>query len=221
MAALREGVETGAFEAACHGLFHVDTAALERGEVRVEEFASLDAEEAGRRMDEATAWLAANVGPATSFVAPAWSYGEGALRAAEERRIPAWLAPAPGPLLEPAGMRETLRAGLQGLHGVDYRALERLADSGLPPVVVLHGRLLDDRLVHRDVRALARLALRRDLARLMRLRGVRWVGAEELIALLRLHDRIEIRDGDLRLPAGGEAVLFDQRGRRAVRAAAR
>jgi hypothetical protein len=87
-------------------------------------------------------------------------------------------------------------------------------------VVVLHGRLLDDRLVHRDVFALARLALRRDLARLMRLRGVRWVGAAELLALLRLHDRIEIRDGDLRLPAGGEAVLFDERGRRAVRAAA-
>jgi hypothetical protein len=127
----------------------------------------------------------------------------------------------PGPLLEPAGVRETLRAGLQGLHGVDYRALEHLAECGLPPVVVLHGRLLDDRLVQGDVMALARLALRRDLARLMRLRGVRWVGTEELVALLRAHDAIAVREGDLRLPAGGEAVLMDERGRRAVRAAAR
>jgi hypothetical protein len=91
----------------------------------------------------------------------------------------------------------------------------------MPPVVVLHGRLLDDRLVHRDFLALARLALRRDLARLMRLRGVRWVGAQELVALLRAHDAIDVREGDLRLPAGGEAVLVDERGRRPVRAATR
>jgi peptidoglycan/xylan/chitin deacetylase (PgdA/CDA1 family) len=220
VAALRDAVRAGLFEPACHGLSHVDEVALARGEVSAREFALLDAEEAGRRMDEATAWLTSRVGAPASFIAPAWSYGEGTLRAAEARGLPVWLPPAPGPLLEPAGVRETLRAGLQGLHGVDYRALERLAESGLPPVVVLHGRLLDDRLAHRDVLALARLALRRDLARLMRLRGVRWVGTEELVGLLRAHDATAVREGDLRLPTGGEAVLMDARGRRAVRASA-
>ena len=45
---------------------------------------------------------------------------------------------------------------------------------------------------------------------------MRWVGARELVALLRAHEAIDVRGGDLRLPAGGEAVLVDQRGRHPV-----
>ncbi|MFI5121295.1 MAG: hypothetical protein ACHQJ5_00210, partial [Vicinamibacteria bacterium] len=56
VAALREGIEGGAYEPVCHGLLHLDTEALARGEIEFREFATLDAAEAGRRLDLALAW---------------------------------------------------------------------------------------------------------------------------------------------------------------------
>jgi hypothetical protein len=189
VAALAEGVRRGVLEPACHGLLHLDRAA---GGIEPREFADLDADEAGRRLDVAGDWLARHVGPAQSFVAPAWGYGPGALAAAAARGLPMWLPPHPGPLLDGLRLHETLAVGLPGLHGLDYAPLRRLAAVGLPPTVVFHGRLLDDRLPRlRATRALAtagRLALTPDLFRIMRLPGVRWIGVAELVETLASHE---------------------------------
>jgi hypothetical protein len=196
VAALADGVRRGVLEPACHGLLHLDPVAGRERRVDPREFARLDAAEAGRRLDLATAWLADHVGAPRSFVAPAWGYGAGALTAASARGLPTWLPPGPGPLLDGTLLRETLAIGLPGLHRLDYGPLRRLAAIGLPPTVVFHGRLLDDRLPRlragRDLAGAARLALRPDLLRIMRMGGIRWVGAAELVEALARHDRIVV-----------------------------
>jgi len=83
---------------------------------------------------------------------------------------------------------------LAGINRLDYSPLRSLAAAGLPPIVVLHGGLLDLRLTQLDRRspgdllALARLALRRDLVRLPALKGLRWLGAGDYVAALREHE---------------------------------
>lgn len=209
IALIAESVERGLMEPACHGLLHLDPAEHAAGRVAPREFLRLDREEAGRRLDEALAWMRGRLGPARSFIAPAWGYSDGALAAAAERGLTTWMPPRPGPLAEGHLLRETLHDGVPGLTGVRYAPLVRLAEAGIPPTVVFHGRLLDDRLPRlraaRDVVALARLARRRDLERIAALRGVRWVGAAELAERLRAHAAAPPDD------AGTEAVLLDAR----------
>jgi hypothetical protein len=224
VAALTAGVRDGVLEPACHGLLHLDPRAHAEGRLDPREFATLDEAEAGRRIDLARAWLEARVGPPRSFVAPAWGLGAGALAAADARALPTWLPPAPGPLLRGSRVHETLAVGLPGVHGVDYAPLRRLAALGLPPTVVFHGRLLDDRLPRlreaRDVVSLARLARRRDLDRIAALRGVRWVGARELVERLRAHAAIAVEGDRFVVPDGVEAVLIEGGGAPPRRAAA-
>ena len=185
---LADGVRRGMLEPACHGLLHLDRTA---SGVEPREFASMDADAAGRALDLAVEWLTRHVGAPRSFVAPAWGYGPGALSAARERGLRSWMPPEPGPLLHGMQLHETLAIGLPGLHRLDYAPVSRLAAVGLPPTVVFHGRLLDDRLPRlraaRDLVGAARLARTPDLWRMMRLRGVRWVGAEELADVLERH----------------------------------
>ena len=193
--AIAGGVREGRLEPACHGTLHLDTDAHAEGRVEPREFARLDEATAGARLDEALAWLSSRLGPAPTFIAPAWGYSPGTLAAAAARDLPTWLPPEPGPLLAGNGFRETLRDGLPGLHRLDYRPLARLAAAGLPPTVVFHGGLLDHRMDDlrppRDLWPLARLALRRDLFRIPRIPGVRWVGGGELVDRLRAHDAVE------------------------------
>jgi hypothetical protein len=218
VAELARGVSSGVLEPACHGTLHLDTEALEQGRVEPREFGRLGADEAGRRLDEAIAWLRDRLGPPASFVAPAWGYSPGTLEAAARRQLPSWLPPEPAPLLEPPHFHETLAIGLPGLHRLDYEPLRRLAATGLPPTIVFHGRLLDHRLIDlklpRDLMPLARLAVRRDLSRLVRLAGVRWVGAAELLTALRAHDQIEVNGDRVELPPGAEALVRDRTGSR-------
>lgn len=211
VAALAHGVERGVLEPACHGLLHLEPAARAEGHVDPREFSRIDAREAGRRLDAATRWLGQTIGAPRSFIAPAWGYGAGALAAASERGLLTWLPPAPGPLLREGWLRETLAIGLPGLHGLNYAPLRRLAAVGVPPTVVFHGQLLDDRLPRlrsgRDVRSAARLAMLPDLPRLARLAGIRWVGAEELAQSLRAHEAIVVEGAEIR-SAGEPARLL-------------
>lgn len=188
--AIARGVEAGTFETVCHGYTHVDPADPAGAEPR--EYARMDAAEAGRRVDATVRWHRETFGvEPTSFVAPNWSYGTGLLQALEERPLVAWLPPAPGPLIEGNVARETLISALIGLDGLSYRPLARLAQAGVPPTIVLHGGLFDGRLaalgLPRDAATLARLYLRRDIFRIAPLDGMRWVGANELVELLRAH----------------------------------
>jgi hypothetical protein len=193
-AVLRGGVEAGVFEPACHGLSHLDERAYrEEGRIEPREFLRLEAAEAGQRLDAATTWLRTTIGEPQSFIAPGWGYSPGTLEAARERGLLTWLPPRPGPLLSRQGrsLYETLRVGVPGLHRLDYRPLERIAKLGLPPTVVFHGRLLDNRpealKADRAVLTLARLLLRRDIARIADLPGVEWRGAARLAELLTAH----------------------------------
>jgi hypothetical protein len=199
--AVAEAVRQGVFEPACHGLLHLDPQARAERRVDPREFAKLDVVEAGRRLDLAIAWLEEHVGTPRSFIAPAWSDGPGALPAASARGLPAWLPPSPGPLLRGTHLHETLAIGLPGLHRLDYAPLRRLAAIGLPPTVVFHGRLLDDRLPRlratRDLAGAARLARSPDLPRIIGLGGVRWTGAAELVETLRRHERIEVAGDEI------------------------
>jgi hypothetical protein len=215
VAGIAAGVRQGQFDPACHGLVHLEPGAQARGEIDPREFAHLDAEEAGRRIDAAVAWLGEHVGAPRSFVAPAWAYGRGAVPAATARGLPTWLAPEPGPLLRGTLLHETLATGLPGLHRLDYTPLRRLAAIGLPPTVVFHGRLLDDRLARlratRDLTGAARLAQRPDLPRIIGLDGVRWLGAAELIEAYERHERIEVRGAEVVAPDGPAPRLLTAR----------
>jgi hypothetical protein len=212
VAALARGVDRGVLEPACHGLLHLEPSAREDGRVDPREFAHLDAGAAGARMDTACAWLSDHLGEPHSFVAPVWAYGPGALAAATERALPSWLPPEPAPLVKGLTLHETLAIGLPGLHGVDYAPLRRLAAIGLPPTVVFHGRLLDDRLPRlragRDLATAARLVRRPDLPRILRLEGVRWVGVSELMEQLRAHAAIERPGGVVDAKTLAPARLF-------------
>jgi hypothetical protein len=212
LAALALGVERGVLEPACHGLTHLEPGARAEGRVDAREFADLDESAAGTRLDAACAWLRSHLGEPRSFVAPAWAYGPGARRAASSRGLPSWLPPEPGPLLRDLDLHETLAVGLPGLHGVDYVPLQRLAALGLPPTVVFHGRLLDDRLPRlrsgRDVATAARLARTPDLPRVIGLTGIRWIGVSELLKQLRAHSAIDGTDAAMSATAAEPSRLF-------------
>ena len=222
IAALRDGVAAGVFDPVCHGWLHYDTELRAEGTIEAREFLRLSEEEAGRRIDAALEWQREHLGEPSTFVAPAWGYSEGALRALAKRSLPAWHRAAAEPLLVDGNPRETLiGAGspIGGVFKLDYGSLQRLAASGIPPTPVLHGGLLDDRLAARIVRdalVYARLWRKRDAARLPAIQGIRWVGAGELAERYRAHGESEVRDGRAILPAGAEAVLRGPDGSRAV-----
>ena len=219
IAALREGVGRGAVEPVCHGLLHLDTARLEQGAVEFREFAQLSEEEAGRRIDAAREWQARALGEASTFVAPAWAYSEGALAAAASRGIPCFTRCEPGETYAPGLISETLKGGL-GIEGLDYRPLARMAAAGLPPTMVLHGTMIDVRAgsisLPGDLLTAARLWLRRDLSRLPSVEGLRWLGAGAYAEALDLHDRIAVLDGEVTLPPGARARVVERAGEREV-----
>lgn len=224
VAALTAGAREGVFEPVLHGWIHYDPNNEEwegPGDVEPREFRRLPYDEAARRLDEAMTWQREHLGEPRTFVAPAWGYSEGTVRAAYERGLPAWHRAAAEPLIVDGNPRETLigAGGPGGIHRLDYAALAHLAAVGVPPTPVLHGGLVDDRLsyrVLRDAVAYARLISRRDAFRLPQVAGVRWVGAGELVDRYAAHDRAEYRDGQVLLAEGAEAVLVDREGRRTI-----
>jgi hypothetical protein len=213
IAAIAAGVSDGAFEPVGHGYLHLDTDALERGEVEWREFARLDEREAGRRIDAVVEWQQSVLGqrPAT-FVAPAWGYSDGTLAAAAARGLPTWQRPKLGPLRSVTAIHETIDSAFRGLRGVGYEPFTALAQLGLPPTPVFHGGLFDLRMgqlkASRDVLSLARLAWRRDIVRLPSLRGLRWIGSGELAELLAAHDTITVEGDDVRLGEARRALLL-------------
>ena len=217
--ALAAGVHEGVLEPACHGLLHLDEAARADGRIEPREFLRLTRDEAGARLDAAIEWMTERLARPPTFIAPAWGYSDGALAAAAERGLYTWTAPAPGPLIDGLQLRETLADGLPGLERLDYSPLARLADAGVPPTVVFHGRLLDGRVerlrARRDVVSFARLLRRRDLERIAAIPAIRWVGGGELAERLAAHDRTRRLDGDrFELPAGCDAVVLRPDGKK-------
>lgn len=210
--ALRDGVAAGVLEPACHGTLHVEVEALGNGTVEPREFQRLDKEVARSRIENSSSWLSAAIGEPRSFVAPAWGYSTGTLAASAEIGLTTWRAPAPGPLLDGLQLFETTRDSLVGLNRVDYRFLSALARVGVPPTVVLHGRLLDHRRdtleLPGDAFACVRLAHRPDLFRIPTTGGLHWVGAQELVDALRAHGETELaRDGRTVVGPGSSRVL--------------
>lgn len=224
MRALRDGVAAGSFEPVCHGWLHYDTEASTPEKIEPREFLGLDEQEAGRRIDAAVAWQREQLGqePRT-FVAPAWGYSDGALRALEARGLTAWRRAAAAPLIEGGVAHETLiGAGhpVGGVFRLDYGSLQRLAQAGIPPTPVLHGGLLDDRTgarIVRDALIYARLWHRRDAVRLPEIEGIKWIGAAELVDRYRLHEACGMRGAEPVLAPGAEAVVRDRGGSRLVR----
>ncbi len=219
IAVLRHGVAEGTVEAVCHGLLHLDTERLEHGAVEFREFAHLDEDEAGRRIDAARAWQEKAIGASETFVAPAWAYSEGSLAAAESRGLPCFVRCEPGRVYSPGLVSETLKGGL-GISGLDYRPLARLAGLGLPPALVLHGTMMDARTggldLPRGLPTAVRLFLRRDLSRLPGLKGLRWVGASDFVQALALHDEVVVEEGEVRVPSGGRVRIRDSLGERTI-----
>lgn len=216
--AIATGVAQGAFEPVGHGYLHLDTEALERGEIEWREFLRLDEAEAGRRIDAVLDWQEQVLGQRpTTFVAPAWGYSEGTLAAAATRGLPTWQRPRLGPLLTPTAIHESVDSAFRGLHRLGYSAFEALAGLGLPPMPVFHGGLFDQRLsqlrASRDALTFARVAWRRDILRLPRLRGLRWVGAGELADLLAGHATITVRDDEVDTGDASRALLLGPAGR--------
>ena len=195
LAAYSGAVRDGVAEPICHGYLHLSASALARGEIDPREFADEESGEAGRKIDATMDFIETATGfrPST-FIAPTWGYGEGVLEALSARGLIAWQPPEPGPLLGDGCLRETLFSTVEGQHGLDYRPLQVMAEAGVPPTVVLHGGLLDQRMVRlkrdRDLLTAAKLAFRRDLHRLPRLDGIEWVGATELLSTLRAHQAV-------------------------------
>lgn len=220
LAAIRQGVDRQLLEVACHGLHHLSLARWGQGDVDAGEFDGLSQEQAGHALDQALVWLEGNLGPAETFVAPAWKYSEGTLRAAAERGLTAWLPARPGPLLQGMVLYESLNNGLPGLVACDFGPLRSLTGVGMPLTVVFHGRSLDDRLrtllAERQFLTLLRLAVRRDISRVCALPFVRWVGARELIERLELHGEISVAGREVRTPGAAEVTLIDRGGTRVV-----
>jgi hypothetical protein len=190
---LSRGAAEGVFEPIAHGWLHYDPQASTAERVEPREFADLDEPEAGRRIDAAIDWQRQFFGEPRTFVAPAWGYSDGTLRALAKRQLPAWHRAAAEPLIVDGNPRETLigPGGSGGVHRLDYGSLVRMAQSGLPPTPALHGGLMDDRLtsrVFRDAAGYARLLRKRDAHRLPGVEGIRWIGAAELVDLYRAHD---------------------------------
>ena len=188
---LRAGVAAGAMEPVCHGYLGLVPEALDRGEVDYHEFGTLSRAEARDLLARIVAWQRQHLGETSTFVAVDWTYSDGALAAAEDVGLAAWLPPAPAPPLRGHRMRESLHGPLDGVSGVDLRPLAWLADCGLPPTVTLHGRSFDNRRaafrIPRDSVPLVRAYLRRDIFRLLGLGGVEWVGASRMRAALEEH----------------------------------
>jgi hypothetical protein len=219
VAAIKHGIELGFLEPVCHGYLHLDTAAWAEGKLSAREFAQVGRAEAERRLDVALEWFAGRFGePPRTFVAPTWAYSEGLLDALAEREVPTWLPPDPGPLVVANTARETVFSTMEGMVGLDYRPLERLAAVGLPPSVIVHGGLFDSRveglLDPRQLGVTARLARRRDLFRIPWVDNVRWIGAGELIDRLRRHDQVVVSGASLDGPPGTEVVVRDSAGSR-------
>lgn len=195
--AIARGIEKGAFEPVGHGYLHLDRAALLRGVVEKREFANLDFDDALWRIEAALEWHEQSLGrrPRT-FVAPAWGYSAGTLSALKKLDVAAWRRPSLGPLRGNGSAYETVDSAFRGLRGLNLTPLVTLASYGCPPTPVLHGGLFDLRLEQlrssRDVATAARLLVRRDIARLPRLSGVRWIGASDLLRLLDEHATIEV-----------------------------
>ena len=215
IAALRRGASQGAVEAVCHGVLHLDTERFERGAVEFREFAHLDEEEAGRRIDAARRWQETAIGASRTFVAPAWAYSEGALAAAASRGLPCFTRCEPGHLYSPGRISETLKGGL-GINGLDYGPLGELAALGLPPIIVLHGTMLDARTggLGKDLPTAVRLYLRRDLSRLPEVTGLNWVGATDLAGALAAHHEVAFEQGEVRAPSGARVRVRDSLGER-------
>jgi hypothetical protein len=217
IAAIAAGVADGSFEPVGHGFLHLDTEALERGEIEWREFLRLDEAEAGRRIDAVLNWQEQVLGrrPQT-FVAPAWGYSEGTLAAAAARGLPTWQRPRPGPLLTATTVHESVDSAFRGMHRLGYAPLVALAKLGLPPMPVFHGGLLDQRLgqlkANRDALTFARVAWRRDIVRLPGLRGLRWVGASELVELMTAHETVSVEGAEVRLGAADRALLLGPAG---------
>lgn len=223
--ALAAGVDAGVFELVLHGWLHYDERSLREGEaVEPREFLALGEAEAGERIDAAIEWQRRWLGEPRTFVAPAWGYSPGALAAAAQRSLPAWQRAEAEPLIVDGNPRETLigAGGPGGVHRLDYGSLVRLAHAGVPPTPVLHGGLLDDRLTARvaqDAFAYARLIRNRDVHRLPRVPGVRWISAGALVERLAAHDASEVRGDEPRLASGAEAVLCRRGESRLIQAA--
>ncbi len=220
------GVEDGSLEPICHGYLHLEAEALARGEIDPHEFALDGSEEAARKIDTTLEWIRKTMGvDASTFVAPNWAYGAGLLEALRERKLPAWLPPAPSPLLSGIDLRETLFSTLEGLHQLDYAPLECLAGAGFPPTVVMHGGLLDQRMerlkASRDLGTAARLAFHRDIFRLPRLKGVRWVGSAEMLARIQAHDKVEVEGDEVRTSGQFETLILRNGAREPALAATR
>jgi hypothetical protein len=87
------------------------------------------------------------------------------------------------------------------MDGLSYQPFADLAALGMPPTPVLHGGLFDLRMEQlraaRDPVSFARLALRRDLLRIPAVEGLRWIGAGELVELLRAHETVTARGSEI------------------------
>jgi hypothetical protein len=218
---IADGVRADVFEPLCHGYIHLDTAALKEDRIEPREFARMPFEEAERKLDTALTWMTETfaVGP-SSFIAPNWAYGEGILKALDERGLRAWLPPRPGPLFEGINGRETMISTLEGLYRLHFGPFKRLAEVGYPPTIIIHGGLFDARFANlslpRDALTYARLYRKRDLFRVPWTDGVRWIGAGELLDHLGRHDQIAVTDGSITAPSGTSALVRDRIGTRSL-----
>jgi hypothetical protein len=219
VAAIGRGIEEEAIEPVCHGYLHLNTDSWAAGEISPREFENVTRAEAGRRLDVAAGWFeqALGVTPQT-FVAPTWAYSTGLISALAERHLPAWLPPAPAPLVASSNGRETINSSMEGLYRLDYGPFGAMAGAGLPPSIILHGGLFDPRpdmlRKVREAPSTLRLVLRRDLFRFPWVPGVRWVGARELLNRFEGHGQIEVQGDQISNPAGFDVVVRDRVGRR-------
>lgn len=188
---LRAAIDSGVYEPVCHGYLHLDPDAFAAGEIEFREFQRIGAERVAERLDRALDWQRAHLAEPSTFVAPAWSYGPAGDAEAARRGLVRWYRARPGPVLEGGRLHETLIGELPGIDGLDYSPLQRLAKVGIPPMIAMHGALLDSRLGPlrnpRGLISLARLFVRRDVRRLIALDGIRWVGVAEFIDALSAH----------------------------------
>jgi hypothetical protein len=213
---VRAGVATGAFEPVGHGYLHLDRAALDQGTVEKLEFAGLELDDARWRIEAALDWQEQVLGrrPPT-FVAPAWGYSDGTLSALRKLGVTAWLRATSGPLRGDGTIHETVDSAFRGMHGTSLAPFAAMAAHGRPPTPVLHGSLFDLRIgqlrASRDVLGAARLFVRRDILRLPRLPGVRWIGAGTLVRLVDEHETVEVRGDEVDAANAPHARLLGSR----------